>query len=183
MKGLIFNEFLGYVEGSMSYDMVDKILLSCELESGGAYTSIGTYDHHELFCLIDALGKEVNKPSCQILEEFGEYLFTVFVNKYPQFFRKKVSTFHFLSRVETHIHVEVKKFYQDVDLPHFRTKSPNPSQLILTYVSSRPLADFAEGLLKGCIRYHAEDIAVIRKDLPVKQGSKSQFILTKQDLK
>ena len=80
------------------------------------------------------------------------------------------------------MHVEVKKFYQDVDLPHFQTESPIPSQLILIYRSSRPLADFAEGLIRGCIKFHGETIDIYRQDYPLNKGSKSKFILTKKDL-
>jgi hypothetical protein len=42
MKGMIFNEFLELEESSLTYNMVDKIILDCDLDSGGAYTSIET---------------------------------------------------------------------------------------------------------------------------------------------
>jgi Haem-NO-binding len=51
MKGMVFTEFLELVERSWGEELVDELIESCELASGGAYTSVGTYDPgftHEL---------------------------------------------------------------------------------------------------------------------------------------
>src|SRR5262245_35992633 len=52
MKGVVFTEFLEMVGAKFGEDMVDDVILACELPSGGAYTSVGTYDHQELFALV-----------------------------------------------------------------------------------------------------------------------------------
>ncbi|HGC5717206.1 TPA: heme NO-binding domain-containing protein, partial [Legionella pneumophila] len=52
MKGIIFNEFLNFVEKSESYTLVDQIIMDSHLKSNGAYTSIGTYSPEELFQLV-----------------------------------------------------------------------------------------------------------------------------------
>ncbi|HAT8152712.1 TPA: guanylate cyclase, partial [Legionella pneumophila] len=46
---------------------------------------------------------------------------------------------------------------------------------------SRSLADFAEGLIRGCINYHRENISIVRENLSAKTGFKVRFILTKGD--
>jgi hypothetical protein len=48
MKGMVFTEFLEMVEAKFSADMVDDIISDSDLPNGGAYTSVGTYDHSEL---------------------------------------------------------------------------------------------------------------------------------------
>lgn len=95
MKGIIFNEFLNFVEKSESYTLVDQIIMDSHLKSHGAYTSIGTYSPKELFQLVKALGVKNGKPTSVILQEYGEYLFEVFAKKYPQFFREKKRCFNF----------------------------------------------------------------------------------------
>ena len=181
MKGIIFNEFLTYIENSYSYDLVDKILLSCKSESEGAYTAIGTYDSQEFFDLATALSKELHKSQKEILIGYGAYLFSVLVQRYSYFFHKNVSTFDFISKFETHGHFEVKKFYEDSDLPYYQCSTPEESKLVLTYTSSPPFSDFAEGLIKGCIEYHHEQIDIAREDFSENKGDKSKFILTKKD--
>ncbi len=182
MKGLIFNEFLAFVEQTMTYDMVDKIILKSNIESGGAYTSIGTYDPQEFFKLLTALSEETGTSKKQLLITYGEHLFGVFATDYPQFFKNSGSVFQFLCTVEAHVHAEVKKYYSDASFPHFRCKTVPPNTLIMEYRSPRHLADLAEGLIRGCIHFHQENIDIIRESMPVKQGEKAQFILTKREM-
>jgi len=180
MKGFMFNQFFDYVEQTMSYSIIDKIIGKCNLESGGAYTSIGTYSSQEMLSLVAALSEETNQPVHQILLNYGEYLFGIFCKKYPQFIQEKSNVFQFLSSVETYIHTEVKKFYKDAQLPHFACTQVSPDQFIMVYTSSRPLTDLAEGLISGCIKYHQEDITISREDIAVKHGAKAKFTLTRK---
>lgn len=89
--------------------------------------------------------------------------------------------FQFLEELETHIHFEVKKLYDHTELPHFECQYLSPNQLEMIYTSSRSLADFAEGLIRGCINYHRENISIVRENLSAKTGFKVRFILTKGD--
>jgi len=164
----------------MSYDLVDKIIMKSNLKSGGAYTSIGTYDANEFLRLISSLSEETKQPANEILIAYGVHLFKIFSLKYPQFFTRKTSVFEFLANVEPCIHMEVKKFYIDADLPHFQSTALSPDKFVMLYTSSRPLADLAEGLIKGCIDYHQENIEVRREDIPVNKGAKAKFTLTKR---
>jgi len=55
MKGIIFREFIDMVEAQFSPQMVDDIIQASTLASGGAYTSVGTYPHDEMFQLVEHL--------------------------------------------------------------------------------------------------------------------------------
>ncbi|OGO94440.1 MAG: guanylate cyclase [Coxiella sp. RIFCSPHIGHO2_12_FULL_42_15] len=180
MKGLIFREFLNFVETKMTYATVDKLILKCKPQSGGAYTTIGTYDPEEIFCLLEALSQETDIPPSDLLKAYGEFMFGRFADYYPHFFKKKTSTFDFLPLVESSIHADVKKFYSDAELPHFQCTLMAPDRFEMIYTSPRLLTDFAEGLIRGCIHYHRENIELKREDIPVTSGSKAKFTLIKR---
>ncbi|WP_133131333.1 heme NO-binding domain-containing protein [Legionella yabuuchiae] len=179
MKGMIFTELLAFIEQNQSYELVDRIIRKARLASQGAYTSIGTYDPSEFMQLIHALSLETTTPESQLIKEYGEYLFGRFIEKYPGFFKKNTTTFDFLCQVESHIHHEVKKYYPDSELPTICCNAETANCLILTYESTRPLADLAEGLIKGCIRFHKQTIDLKREDLSA-HGTKARFILTER---
>ena len=65
MLGIVFSEFTEMVEEVFSAEMVEKILDDCDLESGGAYTSVGSYSHTEIISLVGALIDGV-RVKCQI---------------------------------------------------------------------------------------------------------------------
>lgn len=52
MKGIVFCEFVEMMEQEFSVDLADEIISATNLESGGAYTTVGTYDHSELLAQI-----------------------------------------------------------------------------------------------------------------------------------
>jgi len=57
MKGIVFNEFIEMVEDKFGEDMVDDIIDESDLPSGGAYTTVGTYDHGELVTMVVKLSE------------------------------------------------------------------------------------------------------------------------------
>lgn len=180
MKGVVFTEFLEMVEEVFSPDLVDEIIEACELPSGGAYTSLGTYEHAEMVQLVVELSKQTETPVADLLKSFGSHLFTRFVAGYPHFFEPDDDTFSFLSRLENGIHVEVKKLYPDAELPSFDHEA-SPGKLVMTYRSSRPFADLAEGLMRGCMAHFGEPIALQREDAgSTPTCSRVRFTLSRQ---
>ena len=49
--------------------------------------------------------------------------------------------------------------------------------LVMGYRSARPLADLADGLIRGCIEHFGEPIRVVREDLPGEPGTSARFVL------
>jgi hypothetical protein len=160
MKGIVFTELASMVESKFGPDMMDDVLDECDLASGGAYTSVGTYDHRELIEIVGALSKKTGIPVKDLIQTYGYYLFARFHHMMPGFFEKPCDTFDFLESVHGYIHVEVKKLYPDAALPSFQTKRINENHLEMTYTSRCPFADFAEGLIHGCIDFYKEKIVV-----------------------
>jgi hypothetical protein len=180
MKGIVFTEFLEMVEDRFSPAIADGIITAADLSSSGAYTAVGTYDHTELIHLVTHLSTVTGIAGPDLVRAFGTHLFGRFVTSYPQLFDGIGSVFAFLERLDGYIHVEVRKLYPDAELPHFACTIVEPHTLTLTYRSARPFADFAEGLLLGCIAHFDEPIDVHRVDLPGAPGTAARFALIRR---
>lgn len=180
MKGVVFSEFIEFVEDAYSPEVVDEIIESAALDSGGAYTAVGTYPHQEMIDLVVALSEHTEVPVPDLMRSFGCHLLGRFGKLYPEFFHDVSDTFAFLETLENHIHREVLKLYPEAELPRFDYARPTDDQLVLLYRSARPFADLAEGLLHGCIEYWQETVQVSREDLDGPPGTHARFTLTRQ---
>lgn len=179
MKGVVFTEFIEHVEASYSPDVVDELVDAGSLDSGGAYTTLGTYDHRELISLLDRLGERTGRSRNEHLTEFGTYLFGRFAALYPVMFEGIDNALTFLTRVEDFIHVEVRKLYHDAELPTFTFEQADPDHLEVVYESRRPFAAFAEGLVRGCIAHFGEAVGLEVEDLSGGEGTRARLRLTR----
>ncbi|MCB1650651.1 MAG: heme NO-binding domain-containing protein [Alphaproteobacteria bacterium] len=164
MKGIVFTELLEMVEARFGADMVDDVLDDCSFVHDGAYTRIGTYDHHELLTIVAALAKRTSVSVRDLVYTYGHHLFERFRVMMPHFFDQPQNAFEFLESVHNVVHVEVKKLYSDAQLPSLKVRDRSHRTLVLEYGSSCPFADFAHGLICGCIDFFDEDIAVSYED-------------------
>jgi len=178
MKGVVFSEFIELVEELFSLDLLDEIIMECDLPSGGSYTSVGTYDHNEIVQLVTKLSEKTGTDVSVLLKTFGKHLSKKFSKSFPGFFAEGGDVFGFMKRLDNHIHVEVKKLYPDADLPKFDYDESNEGVLMMEYQSERGFADLAEGLIDGVIEFYGENMGVDREDI---SGSKHvKFFLKKQ---
>ncbi len=175
MKGIVFTEFLEMVEKEHGYEVVDQILNDNQLESGGAYTAVGTYNHAEMIALLSSLSKVTKQEVRTLLEFFGGYMFASFRKGYPAFFEQCSHGFEFLASIDQHIHVEVKKLYPDAMLPRFESVQEG-NEMRLTYFSDRRLSDFAMGLIKATMVYYGHGFH-IEKISTNEDGSEVQFLI------
>jgi len=166
MKGLVFTEFLVLVDEKFSPETCERMIGMSVLPSGGAYTSVGTYDAGEMLSLVSSLSTVTAIPVPDLLKGFGRHLFSRFVSAFPAFFKGVGSALEFLPRVEDYIHVEVKKLYPDAELPTFSCAVPEPGTLVMTYRSGTNLPDLAEGLIRGCIAHFGDPVSVRRETAP-----------------
>lgn len=164
MKGIVFTEFVEMVENVFSPDLADELLESVALESGGAYTSVGTYDYRELLALVSRLSEQTGIEVPQLVFSFGKHLLSQFVAKYPSFFEVP-DAFAFLENVDRYIHVEVLKLYADAELPTITVRRLNDRELEMLYRSERPFADLAHGLLVGTAEHFGESFEIDRCEM------------------
>lgn len=183
MKGMIFCDFLEMVNDVFSPEMVENIIEASHLPNDGAYTEIGTYDHHELIRLVTHLSKETNIPVSDLEIAYGKYLFKKLYKRYPELVSSMPSSFDFLQQVDDQVHVEVLKLYPEAELPQFICKLKNPGLMTMEYRSNHPFADLAEGLILGCAEHFNEQINIQRETLPPVDKKKYVvvFTLSKQE--
>lgn len=182
MKGIVFDEFTEMVEATFGDEMLDDIIDEQidNLPSGGAYTSVGTYDHSELVTLVVALSEKTNIPVPDLVHTFGLHLATVFASKFPSFFEECDNTYSFLKKIDNHIHVEVHKLYPDAELPKFSFEEIDDKRLNLTYESTRGFADLARGLIEGTSKYYKENLTIKSDDQSSENMQKVVFLITKE---
>lgn len=166
MKGIVFREFIAMVESRHSIEMADEIITAANLSSGGAYTSVGTYPHQEMVELVTHLSARTGTGIPELLNGFGRHLFQRFSVIHPEFIKTQASAFELLRRLDGHIHVEVRKLYIDAELPAFDYEEISEGEMVFVYRSSRKLADFAHGLIEGCVEHFGQPMQIERTDLP-----------------
>ncbi len=179
MKGIVFSEFLGMVDKKFSIEMSERLIDEVNPPSGGAYTTVGTYDSQEIIDLVAKLSEITSISVSDLLKTFGRHLLMRFAEIFPEFFEgTTTSTLDFIPLVESYVHLEVKKLYSDAELPSFTCVTPYPGRLEMTYRSARNLPDLAEGLILGLANHFNEHIEVKRESIP-EDPSVELFIITK----
>ena len=179
MKGVIFTEFLGFIEQSFGLPMADHLITATKPESGGAYTSVGTYDAHELVAMVVELGKETDTPVPDLIKAFGAHLFRHFVDAHAGTLGNVKTTEELLSQVDNRIHVEVRKLFPDAELPTIGFSQVDSTRSEVIYQSKRPFADLAEGLITAAIEHFGDPITLTREDLPPADGTHAKFAMVR----
>ncbi|MGF1620249.1 MAG: heme NO-binding domain-containing protein [Rhodomicrobiaceae bacterium] len=168
MKGIIFTEFLDFIEAEHGYETVDAILQRAAPPSNGAYTAVGNYSFSEMAALTSELAKLHGKAEQSILRAFGRHLFGQYYKIYPLFFQDYTDPLDFLQSIEGKIHTEVLKLYPDARLPHMKTERIGQDEVVLSYRSDRPLGELCLGIIEGCGVHFGVELLVEAK--PVSDG-------------
>ncbi|CAA6809015.1 MAG: Guanylate cyclase-related protein [uncultured Sulfurovum sp.] len=159
MRGIIFTELYELVEEKFGYELLDDVLLDLELTNDGAYTATGNYPFSELLDILIKLHEHTKIPIEDLLEVFGEYLFTRLLNMHPEL-AKTENVLEFLEQVETYIHIEVKKLYPDAELPKFNIVSKDEKSFKFYYISSKKLHHLAKGLIQGLSNHYKQPLEI-----------------------
>ena len=180
MKGVIFTEFLGFIENQFGLPMADHLINATQPDSGGSYTSVGTYSADELIAMVGELSKKTGKPASDLVRAFGSHLFNHFAHAHSDTLGNVKSTEELLSQVENRIHVEVRKLFPDAELPTISYVERQPGTSEVTYKSKRPFADLAEGLIAAAIQHFDDPIVSTRVDLPPADGTHATFTIVRR---
>lgn len=175
MRGLVFTEFLEFVEEQAGPEMVETMLDACDLQSEGIYTSVGTYDHDELIAMLVFLNNATGQEVGAMVQAFGEHLFGRLATHHAAIVSDAKALLDFLEGIESHIHREVRKLYPDAELPVFDTERPDENRLIMNYRSARPFADLAHGMIRGAARHFGTKVTVHRSEVANADGTAARF--------
>ena len=179
MKGVVFTEFLEFIEEKFGFDISDDMIEKSQTSTGGVFTQAGNYPFNDMVNLVKTLSDITQIPFNQLVEAYGEHLFKRLINIYLKPVSIYTNTFDFVSNLENVVHPEVKKLYSDTDLPTFLDPIINENILSIIYISNKPLMDFAKGLIQGCALYYNETIKVEYQILETTPKFKAKFLITK----
>ncbi|WP_028375669.1 heme NO-binding domain-containing protein [Leeuwenhoekiella sp. MAR_2009_132] len=180
MKGVVFTEFLELVEIKFGMQMVDDIITASDLESGGAYTAVGTYKFGEMVSLLTQLSNRTQLSIDDLLYTYAQHFFTVIKSSYPGFLESYSDPIEMLSSIEDHIHVEVLKIYPDAQLPTFKTLEKSENTLTLDYLSSRAMYSFGLGLMHETFKFFNIDFN-IRLEKLKEDGTHVRFFIERKN--
>ncbi|GAB1855962.1 nitric oxide sensor HnoX [Flavobacteriaceae bacterium MHTCC 0001] len=178
MKGIVFTEFLDLVEHKFGLEMVDKIINSSNLESGGIYTAVGTYKFSEMLQLLQHLSENTDIPANDLLLVYGEHFFSVLEENYTDLLAKYAEPIDMLSSIENHIHVEVRKIYPDAELPTFTVIEKTDTSLIMIYKSSRAMHHFGLGLMNKTFEHFNATATIVLEKIK-EDGTEVKFVIHK----
>ncbi|GAA4230869.1 nitric oxide sensor HnoX [Postechiella marina] len=178
MKGIVFTEFLDLVEDKFGLEMVDNIITSSTLDSGGVYTAVGTYSFSEMLQLLQHLSANTGISIDNLLLVYAEHFFSVIERSYPGLLATYKDPIEMLASIENHIHIEVRKIYPDAELPTFEVLEKSEKSLVMIYKSSRAMHHFGLGLMNKTFE-HFNATATIELEKLNDQGTKVKFIINK----
>ena len=176
MRGMVFTEFLDFVEEATSPAFVEDMLDAVETSTGGAYSAVGNYDHGDILNMVGYISEKTGQPVPALVHAFGRSLFDRFVRLYPDFFTDQTRALDFLQNIESHIHTEVRKLYPDSRPPVFDVSRPDAGELVMHYQSDRPFADLCAGLIEGALA-HFGDTATVERDDRSAAGNDAVFTI------
>ncbi|MDG1380122.1 MAG: heme NO-binding domain-containing protein [Flavobacteriaceae bacterium] len=153
MKGFIFTEFIRFVEESHGLAIVDEMIESSNLPSRGVYSAFNSYPFDELATMLTFICNKTDTHAEFLLEEFGKFVFPYLIAKHPYIVSDYKNPLDLISSIENHIHLEVKKLYEDAELPEFRLIKRQVRKLTMIYKSKRKLTYFAIGLMKQTLTH------------------------------
>lgn len=165
MTGIVFTQLLEWIENQYSYTVVDHLLLSCDLPSDGVYTTGGSYEHRELWQLVNQFAAMVDLNQADILRAFGHHMFGYFIQTKTFQMKHSDSTFSLLHSLSNIIHDHVHKLHPEAELPKFVAQQLSPNHLQVIYQSERQLGDFAHGLIEASLAHFNEPASIHRTNL------------------
>jgi len=170
MKGIVFTTFNDMVENRIGISCWESLLEKVNPASGGIYTAVEDFPDEELVAMLGHLSTMTGKPVDELLTSFGQYLFHALAIKHPVFVTDETDLFEFLKGIDGVIHKEVKKLYQNPNLPEIACEQPSADLLLLNYRSPRRLCHLADGLIRGAAKQFNTEV-LISHDLCMHDGN------------
>lgn len=178
MKGIIFTSFVEFTEKHFGMEFVDQMLDLKATSSAGSYTTVGTYPSAELLDMFAYVCEVKLLDPVQTAKDFGEFVFTVLVDRYTHLVSEYDSAMQCLYHVDQTIHKSVQKLYPDATLPDMQAQlSADGRVLDMNYSSSRPLMYVAYGLIIGCVNYFGDKVSITMTDHSDGKGNQAHFRL------
>lgn len=177
MKGIVFTTFNDMVEQKIGIEMWESLLESVKPESEGIYTSVEDFPDQELFDMVAELSLKTGTPVPELIKSFGQYLFHALAFKHSVFTEEKSDLIEFLKSIESVIHKEVRKLYQNSNLPTIEWEQTQDKSITLHYHSPRKLCHLADGLIRGAAEHYETSITLTETACMHDGAEKCTFIV------
>ena len=177
MKGVVFTAFNDMVEQKIGLEMWEDLLAAVNPDSGGVYTSVEDFPDQELLDMVQALSDKTGQSVEELIAAFGQYLFHVLAFKHSVFTDSKSNLMDFLKSIESVIHKEVRKLYENPNLPSIEWEQADANELVLHYHSPRKLCHLASGLIRGASEHYKTDIELTESQCMHEGAEKCTFIV------
>ncbi|MEJ6476741.1 heme NO-binding domain-containing protein [Pseudoalteromonas piscicida] len=159
MRGVIFRGLEELVIEALGMQAWDE-LLEAYAPTGRVYVSPTSYPDEELFALAQGVAAKLGKPLTEVLAIFGQSLFGFLAEKHKGIAAKFESFEELVLSIDSVIHMEVKKLYDEPNLPSINVVKEDDKTLILEYCSKRKLCFCAEGLLHGAAQHYSRKLSI-----------------------
>lgn len=180
MKGVIFNLFENFITSQYSEEVYDDIIDACDTGATNPLEIVGPGSYpDEIFDAIISKAAEITKNNVpELLRGMGRHSLPVLAERYPHFFHDFTHPREFLKTASMIHQVEVRKLYQDAEVPKFFIDVHDDNHLTLTYKSKRKLCHLAEGLIIGLGDHYNTPLEISQQEC-IQNGDKvCKFKLT-----
>ena len=160
MHGIVFTEFKHYVERGSREVLWHDLLHEAKLDRR-IYASIRHYPDKEFFDIIGAASRTLNKPTDDIIEDFGVFIAPDLLGMYAMLIKQDWRTLDVIERTETVIHTVVRVNQAGADPPQLKSRRVGPDEIELIYTSPRKLCRLAKGIIRGISAHFDERMQIV----------------------
>ncbi|KNC68650.1 heme NO-binding domain-containing protein [Pseudoalteromonas ardens] len=176
MKGIIFRSLEELVIENLGMS-VWNALLDEHSPAHRSYVSAVSYPDEELYALANGVAEKMALPLPDVLSVFGRFLFGSLAAKHTAVLAELDTFEKLIMAIDSVIHVEVAKLYDEPNLPKIEATIVNDSEILLDYRSPRKLGFCAEGLIYGAADYFNKQIEISHNRSVTQSGEHTQFVV------
>ena len=179
MKGIIFNLFEKFITDKFGEESYEDIIAASDTDSLNPFEIVGPGSYpDEIFIILLAKTAEMTQMDrADILRAMGRHSLPILAERYPHFFDDYKHPREFLKTVSMIHQVEVRKLYQNAEVPKFFIDDHGDAGLTLTYKSRRRLCHLAQGLISGLGDHYRIPIEITQTECIQTGGKVCKFIL------
>ncbi|KZN53815.1 heme NO-binding domain-containing protein [Pseudoalteromonas luteoviolacea] len=159
MKGIVFRCLEELVIETKGMDVWEQ-LLEQHCPEDRVYVSAKSYPDEELVGLATSVSQALNLSMPETLKAFGTYLFGFLAKRHRSIVQEFHSFEQLIVSIDEVIHNEVRKLYEEPNLPTIEATIQDDRTIHLIYRSPRKLCFCAEGLIYGCAEHFDKQIQI-----------------------
>jgi hypothetical protein len=158
MKGAMFVHMIEFVQGVLGEVHTEQEILRLDLESGGAFTTVGRYPFAEFERLHDAFARAIGIEADVFGRRLGHHILPSLVAGHA--IPLDTHPLDFLEQVHGVIHQNIRKLYRDSNPPNVQVVArQGENRLVLRYQSLRTMAAFCGWMLEATMaRFNRGDL-------------------------